>query len=543
MATKAELEKRVADLEAELAQVSVFRRFAETSGQGLAMATLEGEITYVNSTLCHIIEEAKPEDALGKPIPTYYPQELQQRMQDDILPTVMQEGQWTGELAILSTTGKIIPIIENIFVVRDEEGKPLCLATVITNIAKRKQTETLVEAEVAERTREAAVFKAMVETSLDGIFTTDFQQPPYLTYANQATHELFGYDYETQEMVGQPGTNFWPEEDIPFLVDTLLPQVLTGGFRGEVRQKCKDGTIFNASAVVFALRDDKGQPVGLVAAIRDITEQKEKEARLRWFGLAVEQNPDGIAIADADGNVQFANSAWAELHGYNLEEIQGQHLSIFHTEEQTQKEVIPFNERVMQVGFNRDEMGHVKKDGTVFPTMMTVALIRDEEDNPIGLVGMARDITEQKQAEAERERLQQEVIEAQKRAIQELSTPVIPIMERIIVMPLIGSVDSLRARDITRTLLAGINQHRAKVVILDVTGVGIMDTGIVNHLNKTIQAARLKGAKTIVTGISDAVAEAIVDLGIDWGDIETLSDLRTGLITALGSLGVTLSKQ
>ena len=96
---------------------------------------------------------------------------------------------------------------------------------------------------------------------------------------------------------------------------------------------------------------------------------------------------------------------------------------------------------------------------------------------------------EQKEAEAERARLQQEVIEAQKRSIQELSTPVIPIMDRIIVMPLVGSIDSMRARDITRSLLAGISQHRAKVVILDVTGVSIMDTGIVNHLNKTIQAA------------------------------------------------------
>ncbi|MBN1221389.1 MAG: STAS domain-containing protein, partial [Anaerolineae bacterium] len=133
---------------------------------------------------------------------------------------------------------------------------------------------------------------------------------------------------------------------------------------------------------------------------------------------------------------------------------------------------------------------------------------------------------------------QQEVIEAQKRAILELSTPIIPVMDRIIVMPLIGSIDSLRARDITRTLLAGINQHRAKVVILDVTGVGIMDTGIVNHLNKTIQAARLKGARTIITGISDAVAEAIVDLGIDWSGVQTLGDLQTGLITALTALGV-----
>ena len=100
----------------------------------------------------------------------------------------------------------------------------------------------------------------------------------------------------------------------------------------------------------------------------------------------------------------------------------------------------------------------------------------------------------------------------------------------------------MRARDITRSLLAGISQQRAKVVILDITGVPLVDSGVANHLNKTIQAARLKGACTIVTGISDAVAETIVDLGIDWSEITTLSDLQTGLITALGSIGVRLNK-
>ena len=112
----------------------------------------------------------------------------------------------------------------------------------------------------------------------------------------------------------------------------------------------------------------------------------------------------------------------------------------------------------------------------------------------------------------------------------------------IIAMPLIGSIDSMRARDITRSLLAGISQQRAKVVILDVTGVSLMDTGIVNHLNKTIQAAQLKGARVIVTGVSDAVAESIVDLGIDWGGIETLRDLQTGLLTALRAMGIALTK-
>ena len=145
---------------------------------------------------------------------------------------------------------------------------------------------------------------------------------------------------------------------------------------------------------------------------------------------------------------------------------------------------------------------------------------------------------QERTAELEREqeesaRLQQEVIEAQQRAIRELSTPIIPVLEGVIVMPLIGSIDTTRARDVTRSLLAGIREHAAKVVILDITGVPIVDSGVAAYLNKTVQAARLKGARTIVTGISEAVAETIVDLGIDWSGIETLRDLRTGLQTVL----------
>jgi rsbT co-antagonist protein RsbR len=91
-----------------------------------------------------------------------------------------------------------------------------------------------------------------------------------------------------------------------------------------------------------------------------------------------------------------------------------------------------------------------------------------------------------------------------------------------------------------RSLLAGISEHHAKVIILDVTGVPIVDSGVAGHLNKTIQAAQLKGTRVIVTGISDAVAETIVDLGIDWSELETLRDLQTGLRIALESMGRSL---
>jgi anti-anti-sigma regulatory factor len=140
-------------------------------------------------------------------------------------------------------------------------------------------------------------------------------------------------------------------------------------------------------------------------------------------------------------------------------------------------------------------------------------------------------------AQQDREQLQQQVIEAQQRSLAELSTPIIPLFDDILVMPLIGSIDTARARDVMRALLKGITDLRAKVVIIDITGVPMVDSGVAAHLNKTIQAARLKGSRTVLTGISDSVAETVVDLGIDWSGVDTERDLQSGLVSALRHLG------
>ncbi len=168
-----------------------------------------------------------------------------------------------------------------------------------------------------------------------------------------------------------------------------------------------------------------------------------------------------------------------------------------------------------------------------------------QENGDILWNGVLLDISAQKEAELESKRLQQETINAQQQALRELASPVIPVMDGIIVMPLVGGIDSQRAQDMMRRVLEGVSEHNAQVVILDVTGVPALDIGIVNHLNKTLQAARLKGAHVIVTGISDAVAEAIVDgdwgaYGVDWEAVETRRDLQTGLRVALGKLSIKL---
>ncbi len=280
---------------------------------------------------------------------------------------------------------------------------------------------------------------------------------------------------------------------------------------------------------------------------------RESEGRFR---LMAEHSTDAFFLHELDGAIIDVNQHACESLGYIREELLG--LSMTDIDPTPKRDV----ENLLTDIF---EGIHQRKDGTMFPVEVRATIF--ESGGRKLMLGLVHDITERKQAEealqkayeevekqveertaelkreiAERERLQQEVIEAHKQAIQELSTPIIPVMDRIIVMPLVGSIDTMRARDVTRSLLAGIREHRARVVILDITGVPIVDSGVASHLNKTIQAARLKGARTIITGISDAVAETIVDLGIDWSGIETLSSLRMGLVIALNSLGVKLTE-
>jgi len=120
---------------------------------------------------------------------------------------------------------------------------------------------------------------------------------------------------------------------------------------------------------------------------------------LERLRMAVNQSIDGFAVASLDGYIQFVNPAWAQMHGYPVAELIGRHLNIFHTEEQLRREVIPFNEQAMKNGCHKDVVGHVHKDGTIFYTLMTSSVLMDANKTPIGITGIAHDITDLKQAE------------------------------------------------------------------------------------------------------------------------------------------------
>lgn len=134
---------------------------------------------------------------------------------------------------------------------------------------------------------------------------------------------------------------------------------------------------------------------------------------------------------------------------------------------------------------------------------------------------------------AERER----VISVQQDAIRELSTPVLQVRDRLLVLPIIGVIDLMRAKQLTDDLLHSIRANRARIVVMDITGVAAVDSKVANHFIQTVAAARLMGANVIVTGLSAEVAQALVGLGVDLSSIRTMNDLQGGLEEAERQLG------
>lgn len=136
----------------------------------------------------------------------------------------------------------------------------------------------------------------------------------------------------------------------------------------------------------------------------------------------------------------------------------------------------------------------------------------------------------------------EQTIRQQQEAIRELSTPTLQVRDRLLILPIIGVLDTQRARQLTDNLLQAIRTHRARVVVMDITGVATVDSKVANHLIRSVDAAALMGASVIITGVSADVAQSLVTLGIDLGRITTLGDLQGGLEEAERLLGYSVTR-
>jgi len=132
--------------------------------------------------------------------------------------------------------------------------------------------------------------------------------------------------------------------------------------------------------------------------------------------------------------------------------------------------------------------------------------------------------------------------EAQTRAMMEMSTPVTSIWDDVLMLPIVGILDSKRAQELMYSILSKISETRSKILILDISGVAVVDTAVANHIIKITKATKLMGCDCTVSGISPAIAQTIIELGIDVGSMSTTSTLRDALEMAFNSLGVDFAR-
>jgi rsbT co-antagonist protein RsbR len=367
----------------------------------------------------------------------------------------------------------------------------------------------------------------LIETTGDGIALTD--RAGRLIYSNAAYQTLTGYGVATNS---KTLADLHPDDaahgGIP-----LNDVVQQGIWRGQVTTRRADGTTFPAEIALRLLTDQNDEPSAIGIIMRDISAQLQHKAEVSIFKTLVENAPDAIGVAETTGTILYANPAYRAMFGGGKDVTGMSGFDFIVEEDRTMVSAV-------LARLPSERIGHVtararRAGGGTFPVAISIFL-QETPDGAQQVIGFLRDLTEQQRTETERAALQQQVIDAQQAALRELSTPLIPLADGVVAMPLIGSIDSSRAQLVIETLLTGVAEMRAHTTLIDITGVPVVDTQVANGLLRAAQAIRLLGAHVILTGIRPEVAQTLVGLGIDLSGVSTRGTLQSGIVEALGQV-------
>jgi methyl-accepting chemotaxis protein len=356
--------------------------------------------------------------------------------------------------------------------------------------------------------------QAIIEFNLDGTIVS----------ANQNFLDIFGY--ELDEVVGQHHRMFCEESYASSKAYAEFWKKLGRGESdaAEFKRLGKDGKEIWLQASYNPVLDAEGNPVRVIKFATDVTKDKLQIAEYEGMVRAINR-AQAVIEFEMDGTVITANDQFLRIFGYRLEDIVGKHHRIFcdpgYAESQEYRR---FWEKLGRGEYESDEFRRINRDGGEVWLQASYNPILDLDGRPRKIVKFASDIT----------------TEVQKRslALLEMSTPVTKIWDGVLFAPIVGIVDSKRSVDIMNKALSSIADTRATTLLLDIGGVAIVDTAVANHLIKIAKAAVLMGCRTIISGISPAIAQTIAELGIDLGAIKTTSTIEAALresITKSGS--------
>ncbi|MFZ6183613.1 PAS domain S-box protein [Nannocystis pusilla] len=287
------------------------------------------------------------------------------------------------------------------------------------------------------------------------------------------------------------------------------------------------------------MRSPSGEVIGVAGLSSDVTERelaRQELARqtdeLRRLAELLDLTHDAIITRTIGGTITYWNRGAERLYGHECGAAMGRFThELLRTRFPAEPEAI--DRQLLSAGYWNGELAHVHADGQEIVVASRWVLKRGKNGQAEEVLELNTDITAYKRAEAE-EAQRQQLLLAQAQAIQELSTPLIPVTDEILVMPIIGTVDTIRAKQITEAILRGVSESRARFVILDITGVLVVDTAVAGALLRTAHAARLLGTEVIITGIRPEIAQTLVQIEANFERLVTRGTLQSGIAFALG---------
>lgn len=394
-------------------------------------------------------------------------------------------------------------------------------------VVQRQQIEEELQRQAAELRRNQTLLQGLIDAYPAIIYAKDLDGRIILI--NRRGAQFLGVDHTS--IIGKSDEDFLP----PDMAEAARAQDHRVAATGQISETeetlpLSDSTLI-LSSVKFPLYNEQGTIYAVGGITTDITERKRTEEALReseqWFRQLTSSLFDGVVMLE-EGYIIDANEEFAQMLGYAPEELIGVYITEIFAPES--RELVQYHVSIYYGQPYRASM--LRKDGSTFP--VEILGKKQTYRGRTVRVSTVRDMSDLQRQEEERAALQQQVIDAQSAAIRELSTPLIPLADNVVSMPLIGTIDSQRAQQVLETLLEGVATHRAEVAILDITGVSIVDTQVAQALVHAAQAVKLLGAQVVLTGIQPPIAQTLVHLGVDLSGVVTRSSLQAGIAYALG---------
>jgi methyl-accepting chemotaxis protein len=309
---------------------------------------------------------------------------------------------------------------------------------------------------------------------------------------------------------------------------------------GQFERVAKGGSTIWLEASYTPVKDASGKTVSVIKFAQNIT-QARKTALADAAKLEAIKRSMGVIEFQPDGTIISANAAFLKLMGYTEGEVAGQHHRVLVTpQERVSADYASFWQELASGKVKSGQFHRLAKNGKSIWLEANYSPVFDLEGHVERVVKFAIDITDKVESARATEIALKQVREAElireelNLALEEMSTPVMPIWDGILLLPLIGVVDSARTDKVVNKTLERINETRSKVFLLDISGVPAMDTAVANQLLKISKATRLMGCETVISGLSPAIARTMVELGVEVGEVRTTATLQQAFAIALG---------